>query len=70
MAMAAKAAGGDRDTNYSQQSQLPFRERFPREPLRSTLVWAIEKADEPINKLRCLELLREVARHLCLRLKD
>jgi hypothetical protein len=50
--------------------QLPLRERFPREPLRSTLVWAIDKADEPINKLRCLELLREVAGHLRLRLHD
>ena len=53
-----------------QQPQLRFRESFPHKPLRSTLVWAIEKANEPINKLRCLELLREVARHLCLRLND
>jgi hypothetical protein len=42
---------------------LPIPERCPREPLRSTLVRAIENADEAANKLRRLELFREVAGH-------
>jgi hypothetical protein len=49
---------------------LPLRERSPRELLRSTLIRAIEQADDPINKLRCLELFPRVALDLRLRLHD
>ena len=49
---------------------LPFRQRFPREPLGSTLVRSVQKANDPINKLGRLELFREVARYFRLRLHN